>query len=38
MNVAVESLPNCLATLRVELEPQRVQKAREEASARARFR
>ena len=30
MNVAVESLPNCLATLRVELEPQRVQKAREE--------
>ncbi|MEY5010383.1 MAG: trigger factor, partial [Verrucomicrobiota bacterium] len=30
MNVVVESLPNCLATLRVELEPQRVQKAREE--------
>ncbi|HYR59109.1 MAG TPA: trigger factor family protein, partial [Chthoniobacteraceae bacterium] len=26
MNVAVEKLPNCLATLRVELEPERVSK------------
>src|SRR5688572_6021954 len=30
MNVVVEPLPNCLATLRVELEAERVQAAREE--------
>lgn len=30
MNVALESLPNCMATLRVELPPDRVEKEREE--------
>lgn len=30
MNVVVEPLPNCLATLRVEVEPERVEKAMEQ--------
>src|SRR4051812_17990177 len=29
MNVVVENLPNCLATLRVEVDPEKVSKARE---------
>ena len=28
MNVTVEPLPNCLATLRVEVEPEKVRQAR----------
>jgi FKBP-type peptidyl-prolyl cis-trans isomerase (trigger factor) len=30
MNVVVENLPNCLATLRVEVEPEKVSKAMEQ--------
>jgi trigger factor len=33
MNVVVEALPNCIATLRVEVDPQRVTQAREELVA-----
>ncbi|RYZ64054.1 MAG: trigger factor, partial [Proteobacteria bacterium] len=32
MNVVVETLPNCLATLRVEVEPEKVSKTREEVA------
>ncbi len=32
MNVVVETLPNCLATLRVEVEPEKVTKTREEVA------
>lgn len=32
MNVVVENLPNCLATLRVEVEPEKVSKTREEVA------
>ena len=33
MNVVVEPLPNCLATLRVEVEPERIAKAKEQLIA-----